>query len=157
MKLRFRTAKPSDLDFVARGMNEVEFVIEKRKPTKKKIAERRREARKAINKKRVVIAENESGEAAGFVSFEFSWEPPFGVDYGKWYNEYAWVSWSFVEKRFRGKGAGRALYAQVEKLCRKRGVKEVLLDVFEVNAASKKFHRKLGFAPLLSIYSKKIR
>jgi GNAT superfamily N-acetyltransferase len=138
-------------------MNEVEFIIEKRKPTKKILAKRRQEAAKTIRKKKTIIAENEAGERAGFISYEFSRAPPFGVDYGDWYNEYAWVSWSYVDKKWRKKGVGRALYAAVEKIARERGIKEVMLDVFEVNARSRAFHRKLGFSPLLSIYSKKIR
>ncbi len=156
LKLRFRYAKPSDLDFVVRGMNEVEFVIEKVKPTKKKAVERRKQAATAIKNRKITIAEDEAGERVGFAWLETSGKTPFGVNYGKWNNEYAWVSWSFVGARWRGKGVGRALYAALEKIARKRGIREIMLDVFEVNTKSKKFHAKLGFKPLLTIYSKKL-
>ena len=89
--------------------------------------------------------------------FEVSRKTPFGVDYGPWSERFAWVSWSFVDAPRRGKGVGKALYAEFERECRRRGIKEVMLDVFEVNAKSRAFHEKLGFAPLLSIYSKKTR
>jgi GNAT superfamily N-acetyltransferase len=154
-KTKIRFAKTSDFDFVLRGMREIDLKIEKRELTKEKIVQRRKAALSDVKRKRTLVAEDERGNRLGFLTFAFSRKTPFGLNYGPWEREFAWVAWSYVAPRFRGRGVGRALYAEVERICRKRGVKEILLDVFEVNARSRSFHKKLGFIPLLSIYSKK--
>jgi len=48
------------------------------------------------------------------------------------------------------------LYDLVETEAKSRGLKEVMLDVFTVNKTSHDFHTRIGYQPLLQLYTKKI-
>ncbi len=58
---------------------------------------------------------------------------------------------------WRAKGAGAYMYDTVLKdYCGKRGIKEVMLDVFLCNPKSMNFHTKHGFTPFVQIYKKQL-
>jgi len=43
------------------------------------------------------------------------------------------------------------------KICKKKGIEQIMLDVFTVNKKSARFHERMGFKPLLVIYSGETR
>jgi len=149
--LSIRLAVPVDLAFVLSGMKE----IVAREKEFFNASLQKRLATKAIAAKKVRVALL-NGKRVGFLWFDFSESFPFGVAYGAYSSRYAWVSWAFVEKKFRGKGVGRSLYGDLQKICRKKKVKKILTDVFEINGESIRFHTRIGFKPIVRIYEKSV-
>lgn len=147
----FRFATPSDLAFILSGVKQI---IEREKELFK-VSVQKRLAKKAVSSKKVRVALL-NGERAGFLWFDFSKSFPFGVAYGAYPHRYAWVSWSFVEKKHRGKGVGRSLYEDLKKICRKKKIKKILSDVYEINSDSIAFHASIGFKPTVRIYEKNV-
>eukprot|EP00294_Goniomonas_avonlea_P014527 CAMPEP_0114544988 /NCGR_PEP_ID=MMETSP0114-20121206/3164_1 /TAXON_ID=31324 /ORGANISM="Goniomonas sp, Strain m" /LENGTH=159 /DNA_ID=CAMNT_0001729393 /DNA_START=23 /DNA_END=502 /DNA_ORIENTATION=+ len=91
----------------------------------------------------------------GLVSFCFSSVTPFGVDYGAW-SPYAWISFAYTIPEWRRRGVSKKLYSEVERIALEKGVKEIQLDVFSVNEGSDLFHRKLGYRPYVTLYTKSL-
>ncbi len=65
--------------------------------------------------------------------------------------ERAAYSWNaeiscYLAPEARGRGVGRQLYARVEDILRKQGVRKVFAVVTSANGASIGFHRALGYA-----------
>ena len=79
------------------------------------------------------------------------------MGYGKWGRKYCWISFVYVVEEHRGHSVGSLLYDDIMKICRRKRIEEIMLDVFTVNKKSERFHKKKGFKPFLSIYSKKTR
>ena len=59
--------------------------------------------------------------------------------------DYALVADLFVREPHRGRGIGRALIAEAERLARARGMKRILLGVVHGNAAAERSYRRQGF------------
>ena len=151
--MRIRDATKGDFDFIFSGRKEIAREERFRIPS---IAKEKKRVRDAIAGKRVRVAV-EGGKAVGFTWFIEGSETPFGLDYGEFGLKYLWVDYVFVEKGWRGKGVGKALYADLASIARKRGASRLMGDVFTINSKSIAFHEKLGFEPLLRIYWKKVR
>lgn len=154
MNLTVRNAKPRDVDFILYGIKDT-FRIEKDVFNDKICLEKKRLAKKAIKNNQVRIALKENNPV-GFLWFKISDVTPFGLDYGRWSKKYCWISYVYILKGYRNQGIGSLLYDDITKICKKRGVKHIMLDVFTVNEKSARFHRKKGFKPFLSIYSKNL-
>ena len=114
-----------------------------------------KEIKDCIKKEQIRVAKI-NGETIGFIQFSFSKQSPYGLDYGKWKREFCWIENMAVNKKFRKKGIGKKLIQDIEKLCKKRGIKEILLDVFEINKNAREFYAKLGFKNIIHIDSKKV-
>ncbi len=151
--MEMRNAGKGDFDFILFGRTEIAREEGFRIPS---IAKEKKRVRGAIAGKRVRVAVG-NGKAVGFIWFVEGKETPFGLDYGDFGLKYLWVDYVFVEKGWRGKGVGKALYADLAAIARKRGASRLMGDVFTVNWKSIAFHEKLGFEPLLRIYWKKVR
>lgn len=151
--MEIRDAGKGDFDFILFGKTEVARMEGFEIPD---MAHERRRVRKAIAEKRVRVAVDE-GRPAGFIWFIESEEHPFGVDYGKFGMRYCWIDYVFVSEERRGKGIGTALYDDLARIARKRGVEKLMCDVFTVNKASADFHSRAGFEPLLTIYGRDCR
>lgn len=59
---------------------------------------------------------------------------------GTWY-----LGFMIVDPILRGQGFGRLIYVQIEDWAASKGAKEIRLTVLEVNEASERFWRSLGF------------
>jgi len=62
----------------------------------------------------------------------------------------------YVRKGFRGKGIGKALHEDVVSICKKKGIKEILLDVFQINSLARKFYEKEDFSQFIQILRERI-
>jgi len=147
-----RNARLQDTEFVLKGIREI-FRIENDifvYREKKKLA-----INAIMNKQvRVVIEEN---KPIGFSWFGISDLTPFGLDYGKWSRKYCWISFVYVVKGHRNRGIGSLLYDDIMRICKRKKVRQIMLDVFTVNKKSARFHEKIGFKPLLSIFTTRAR
>jgi GNAT superfamily N-acetyltransferase len=152
MSVTTRFAVSADFNFVWQGVEEI-CMIDAFPSLDEE--EDEKAARKAIREKRVLVAEV-NGVPAGFLWFVFSKKLPWGVDYGSFKKTFAYSNYVFVGKRFRKKGVGKLLYKEFEGVCKRRGVREIFLDVFWTNSRSRKFHGKTGFKPFTVVYSKKL-
>jgi len=152
--IKIENAKKEHVNFILKGIEEI-FEIEKATLTKKQKIELKKSIIKDIKRREIKIAIKEN-KPVGFIWFKFSDKTPFGVNYGKWDEKYCWINWTYVTKKFRNKGIGSALYKEIEKICKEKGIKTIMFDIFKVNKLSQKVHKKLGFKELLSIYTKKV-
>jgi GNAT superfamily N-acetyltransferase len=154
MNFVIRNAKIQEIGFILNSIKEI-LKIEKATPDKKKIDEQRKFIIESIKNKEIRIA-NKENNPIGFLWFKIGDITPFGLNYGKWERKYCWINWVYVLQKYRNQGMGSLLYQDLMKICKKRGVKEIMLDVFKVNKKSLNFHIEQGFKPLLSIFHKKI-
>ena len=67
-----------------------------------------------------------------------------------------WVDLIYVKEDHRGKGIGTLLYDDAVKIASKIGYNKIVIDVFDANKNSRKFHRALGFKPIYTIYQKEV-
>jgi len=152
--IKIENAKIKHINFILKGIEET-FKIEKATLTKKQKVELKKIILKDIKRGEIKIALREN-KPIGFIWFKFSDKTPFGVNYGKWDEKYCWINWTYVTEKFRNRGIASTLYKEVEKICKKKGIKTMMLDIFKANKLSEKIHEKLGFKKLLSIYIKKL-
>jgi GNAT superfamily N-acetyltransferase len=155
MDVKIKDAELQDTEFILSGIKDI-LAIEKCVFDDRVYRERKKLTRDAIKNKQVRIA-IKKGKAVGFSWFKTGVLTPFGVGYGKWGRKYCWISFVYVSKESRGQGVGSLLYEDIMKICRRKKIKEMMLDVFTVNKKSAQFHKKKGFKPFLSIYSRKTR
>jgi len=151
MCLKIRNAKLQDTEFILSGIREI-FRIENDSFV---YSEKKKLARNAIRNKHIRVAIKEN-KPIGFSWFRISDLTPFGLDYGKWSRKYCWISFVHVLKDYRNQGIGSLLYDDIMRICRRKRIKQIMLDIFTVNKKSTSFHKKRGFEPLLSVYSKRI-
>ena len=148
--MEFRDARPSDLSFVLEGL-EKNRVIEGRSATDAAATPddaRQYEAR--IGAKTVRVLE-EGGAPIGFLSFELDLEvmyvPPPAL----------FIDLVYVREDQRGRGLGRRLYEEAAALARQHGCDKIVADVFADNEGSARFHRRVGFEPVYTIFQKPVR
>ena len=70
--------------------------------------------------------------------------------------EFLWVDSVFISEEHRGKGVGKKIYEELERIAKEKGVKKILCDVFNVNNDSMNFHKKIGFKERYTIFEKKL-
>jgi GNAT superfamily N-acetyltransferase len=99
----------------------------------------------------------EGGKPVGFSCFKIGDMTPFGLDYGRWSGRYCWISWVYVVKGYRNQGVGSLLYEDIARICKRKKIKEIMLDIFTVNKKSASFHRRMGFKPFLSIFTRNVK
>lgn len=154
MGIKIRDARLQDTGFILSGIRDI-FRMEKCIFNKKVYTEKKKLARSAIKDKRMRIAVKDT-IPVGFLWFGISDITPFGLDYGKWSGKYCWISFVYVVEEYRSQGIGSLLYEDITRICRRKKIEEITLDVFTINKKSEKFHKKIGFRPMLSLYSKKL-
>ncbi|NYZ78533.1 GNAT family N-acetyltransferase [Candidatus Micrarchaeota archaeon] len=147
-----RNAKLQDIEFVLSGIREI-FKIENDIFV---YSEKKKLARNAIRDKHIRVAMR-GDKPIGFSWFKIGDLTPFGLDYGKWSRKYCWISFVYVLKNYRNKGIGSLLYEDIMRICKRKKVKQIMLDVFTVNKKSARFHERIGFKPLLSIFTMRAR
>jgi len=144
-------ASYANINFIIRGIKEI-CKIEQQEPEKIKILVKN--TKRAIKNKRIRIIKKD-GMIRGFVQFTFSSKEPYGLDYGK-RKRYCWVEWMYIAKSYRRKGFGRQLHKDLMKICNKNNVKEIMLDVFEVNENARNFYQKEKFKDFIHILREKV-
>ena len=83
------------------------------------------------------------GRVVGHMALWFERMPPFVREALR---DYAYLGDLFVREAHRGRGIGRALIAEAERLARARGAARILLGVLPGNPAEA-VYRKLGYRP----------
>ncbi len=86
---------------------------------------------------RVLIAQTEAGEAAGFALSYFTYSTFLG-------RRGVWLEDLYVRPAFRGQGLGRALLATLAEECRREGYGRLEWSVLKWNAPSIAFYEGLG-------------
>ena len=146
LKMKIRNAKTGDIGFLLAGLKETRdvsgFEIIEKKIDKKEYLQH---IKKGLI--RVVEIDNEP------VAFLY-----FKTDAKVMYleNKFFWIDIIYVKKEYRHKRLGSILHKDALKIARKKGYKRIYLDIFGINKNSIKFHDKIGFKPLYSIYKKDI-
>ena len=114
--------------------------------------------REAISEKLIRVARgNINRESVGFYLFRVSEQHPFGVNYGHYGCRFAWVDFIFVEESWRSRKIATRLYDDLEAHCRNIDVQEIMLDVYNHNTTSFRFHEKQGFKPIVTIFTRKVK
>ncbi len=145
--MELRCAQDSDFDFLIEGLEAVRTI--ERRPEKDIPANDwdKQKYKDAIAQKRVRVFE-EDGEPVAYLHFRTDFEVMLI------HEPFFWIDLVYVCEDHRGRGLGRLLYEDAAKIAKEKGFKRIVLDVFAVNEISQKFHEKMGFEPLYSIYQK---
>ncbi len=153
----YRFATIDDIDTILKGCIEILFIEENGKTyiTSKLMKDESEKILVGIENNSIIVAEILT-KVAGFIWFNISQKCFYGVDYGDVPNPYAFISYVWVEKNYRGKNIGYTLYNNTIEHLKKNNITKIYLDIFLTNTLSINFHKKLGFEPLLSIYLKNI-
>ena len=147
---KLRSARESDLAFLLEGL-ESNRVVENRRPEDVGATRADREGLKeGIAGKNIRIVEVD-GEAVGFLYFR----PDFRVMYLE-KGRVFWVDLVYVKQGHRGKGLGRLLYEDAARMAREGGFDRMVIDIFAANANSRKFHDRLGFKAVYTIYEREL-
>lgn len=144
-----REAVPEDLDFFRRSLEENRRI--ERRPEKDipVTDEDERSFVKGIEEKTVRVAEIE-GSSVGFLYYRTDWDVMYINE------EIFWIDLVFVEKDYRGRGIGRALYEDAIRIARELGYRKITIDVFDANGNSRNFHESIGFEPIYTIYQREL-
>ena len=157
----YRFAIIDDIDRIMEGRLEILFIEEKEKSfiTSKILKNETEKILVGIENNSIIVAEI-SNKVVGFIWFNISQKCFYGIDYSDIAKPYAFVSYIWVDEKYRAQNIGSTLYENlIEHLIehlKKNNITKIYLDIFLTNTLSINFHTKLGFKPLLSIYSKEI-
>jgi ribosomal protein S18 acetylase RimI-like enzyme len=153
----YRFASIDDFDRIMEGRLEILFIEEKEKTfiTSKLLKDETEKILVGIENNSIIVAEI-SNKVVGFIWFNISHKCFYGVDYCDIPKPYAFVSYIWVDEKYRAQNIGSTLYENLIEHLKKNNITKIYLDIFLTNTLSINFHTKLGFEPLLSIYSKDI-
>ena len=93
-------------------------------------------------------------QVAGFIWFTMTKKCFVGIDNCDFMDSYVYISYVWVNKLIRGKGIAKKLYAKVIEYCKTKNIKKIWLDIPLNNNMSIDFHKKIGFEPQTTLYSK---
>ena len=94
------------------------------------------------------------GQVVGFIWFTMTKKCFVGIDNCDFTDSYVYISYVWVDKTIRGRGIAKKLYSKVIEYCKANNVKKVWLDIPLNNKQSIDFHKKIGFEPQTTLYSK---
>jgi ribosomal protein S18 acetylase RimI-like enzyme len=153
----YRFATVDDFDRIMKGRLEILFIEEKEKSfiTSKIVKDETEKILIGIENNSIIVTEI-INTVVGFIWFNISQKCFYGVDYCNVPNPYAFVSYIWVDEKYRARNIGSTLYENLIEHLKKNNITKIYLDIFLNNPSSINFHTKLGFEPLLSIYSKDI-
>ena len=148
--MKIRDAKSSDIEFLKQGLLEVRM-IEKRPEKDIPVTEDDVNSfRKGIQNRTIRIVDDEYGAPAAFLY----WRTDFKIPYV--HGDYLWIDILYVRDDKRGTGMGTALYDDAIKVATRKGLDRIVIDIFDPNERSKKFHSDLDFKPFYTIYTKQV-
>jgi GNAT superfamily N-acetyltransferase len=102
-----------------------------------------------------IIATTADGATrVGFVLWERGCATPFVPNGTLWWNEFGWIAFTWVHPSFRRLGIARAIYNHVNDVARLKGLREMQLDVYEINTNSIRFHTALGYSMYATVCRK---
>ena len=145
--MTLRYAKDSDFDFLVKGLEKNRTLENRPKGQIKAEPSDKRQLRQAIKNKNVRVIE-EGGGPIAFLYFRTDFEVMYMNE------SFFWVDLIYVKEDHRGKGIGKLLYYDAVKIARGKGYNKIVIDVFDANEKSRKFHIALGFKPVYTIYQK---
>ncbi|MGA1821970.1 MAG: N-acetyltransferase family protein [Thermoplasmatota archaeon] len=149
--MNIRNATIRDLDFFKFGLREVR-TIEKRPENDIPVTDEDvNNLISGITGGTIRVIDDDRGDPAAFVYYRTDFPIPYVS--GKIF----WIDIMFVREDMRGSGLGKALYRDMERIAFDLGYPRIVIDIFESNTRSKKFHDNLGFVTVSAIYSKEIR
>jgi len=90
----------------------------------------------------VLVAELD-GRVVGHLFLEFRQDPVF---VRAELRPYAYVAELFVREEARGRGVGKALMREAERIATGRGVGRLMVEVLAGNASAEAFYARCGFA-----------
>jgi ribosomal protein S18 acetylase RimI-like enzyme len=77
---------------------------------------------------------------------------PFGVGI-----PYAIINNLIVEENFRSIGIGSAMIAKLEKIAKKSGCREIIINVLKANKKARKTYEKIGYTNIADIMLKQVK
>jgi GNAT superfamily N-acetyltransferase len=148
--VKLRYAKDSDFEFLIEALEEVRRI--ERRPAKDIPASEtdKQRYRQAIKDRCIRIAED-GQEPVACLHFRTDFQVMLV------HEPFFWIDLVFVRESHRGRGLGRLLYEDAMRIAKEEGFEKILLDVFAVNKRSQRFHRRLGFEPLYTIYQMQLQ
>jgi len=146
MKIRFAT--DSDLEFVIKGLESTRAIEQRPKDQIPASLSDRQALQESIKNREIRVVDHK-GNSVAFLCFKTN----FTVMYIK--DRFLWIDLVYVDEEHRGKGLGKMLYDDVAKIAQEKNVNIIALDVFAINQNSLNFHKKLGFEPMYTIYTKR--
>jgi ribosomal protein S18 acetylase RimI-like enzyme len=155
----YRFATSSDIDVIMKGLLEILFLEENKTSffSEDKHKEQLNLIEKAIDKNAIIAAEdNNNSEVVGFIWFNVTHKCFYGLDYGNLEEQYMFISYIWVIEAARNKGIASQLYDKVIGVAKENNIKKIWLDIYMSNEKSIHFHKKLGFQPQITLYSKDI-
>jgi GNAT superfamily N-acetyltransferase len=153
MAIVIDNASAVDLDFIVKGMFEICNIERQVSDPRNTLI---KQAKKAIKGEEILVARDKA-KIVGFIQFVFAKKNPYGLDYGNYNKKYCWIEWMYVRRGYRRKGIGKRLQENVIAVCKKHKVKEIMLDVFDVNKNARKFYEEEKFCNFIHILKEKVR
>lgn len=147
MKVRY--AKQSDIGFILGGLEDTRRHAGWLKRYTKATYSDKKDIREAIRERRIRVAE-QGNKPIGFLNFSTDSEIMYFRE------RFLWIDLVYVRKMCRRKGVGSLLYKDLTRIARKKGLKKLVIDIFDANKKSIIFHKKRGFKPLYTIYKREI-
>ena len=103
-------------------------------------------------KGRIILAE-EGGIAVGAMGFSLDQDAAYITDSVR---NHGTVTDLIVREEWRGRGVGRMLLAEAERLTRAAGLRRLFIGVLVANEAAERTYRNFGFEPYVSILAKEL-
>lgn len=144
-----RYANEQDFDFIVSGLEDNRRIEQRQKDQIAATDEDKKELKQAIKNKNIRILSDERN-LIGFLYFRTD----FPILYIK--KKIFWIDLIYVAEAFRGKGFGKLLYEDATKIAKQNNLDSIVIDIFTANTSSAAFHKKLGFNPLYTIYTKEV-
>jgi len=145
-----RYARDNDLEFLIAGLQDNRAIERRREDQRAASSADIAELRQAIREGTIRVLEDE-GEPVAFLYFRTDFEVLYirGL--------FFWIDLVYVREDYRRRGLGRRLYEDALTIAQERGLERVVVDVFEANDGSRRFHGQLGFEPVYTIYQRPVR
>ncbi len=130
--------------------NEPKFVSERKigSYTTKRIARYLKDCFNGSNKSYLLVAENDDA-VAGFLKADVAKIQSFFME-----TRVLYLDDMYVKEDYRGKGISKALYAEAEKIAKKRKIKWLKARVYDFNKPAQAMAKSVGLRPLYSEYFK---
>ena len=158
MTISFRTASAGDQDAVvdlilALNLHEADLTGDRRRD-RAGAASYYDELQQRLSRRngRIVLAE-EHGSIVAAMGFSVDEDAAYVTEDVR---RHGTVTDLVVHREWRGKGVGRLLLAEAERLTREAGCRRLMIGVLVDNERAERLYRSAGFEPYVSILSKEL-